>query len=519
MLNRLKSLASDTAIYGVLTIVGRFLTFMLTPLYTNFLTKEEVGDVNYIFTLLAFINIVYSFGMESAFFRFFGKNDRKTGEKVFTHAFLSMAFISGACSLFVFVYADEIAPYVSDLSYAPTLVRLAAIIPFLDALLLVPQGLLRMTRRAKRFTVIRLIIIFVAVALNAYFLVGLGWNAAAPFAAQTIASLVGLLIFLPEIFSYMKIKFDNSLFADMLRFGLPTLPANLASMILQVADRPILKGLTDAATLGEYQVNYKLGIPMMLFVSLFEYAWKPFYLNRFKDLDAKRVFSRVFTYFTIACAGVFLAAGLFIEFVVRAPFVGGKFINPAYWSGLDIIPIVLAAYYFNGCFNNFACGFHIEKKTQYLPGAVGVAAAVNLAMNFALIPEIGYRGAAWATLGAYFVSAAVLYIASRRVYPIAYEWKRVFIAIFATVAAFVAGNIGGNIALAATGAGDVEIGAFTSALATMRDVSPERLALVFAVRLAALGLFFLTLKLFGFLTAGEIKKIKELIKVKGKNGK
>jgi len=214
---------------------------------------------------------------------------------------------------------------------------------------------------------------------------------------------------LPELVKYMRFKFDRTLLMEMLRFGLPTLPASLSAIVLQIADRPILKAMTNSSEVAMYTVNYRLGIPMMLLVSIFEYAWKPFYLTHYEDEEHERLFSRVLTYFTLFSGIFFLLVGFFMEFLVRMPFIGGKFINPEYWSGMGIIPIILGGYYFNGMFTNFSAGFHIKKKTEYLPLTIGLAAIVNVVMNIVLIPYYGIYGAAWATFVAYLVSAIAAY--------------------------------------------------------------------------------------------------------------
>jgi O-antigen/teichoic acid export membrane protein len=195
-----------------------------------------------------------------------------------------------------------------------------------------------------------------------------------------------------------------------------------------------------------YSVSYRLGIPMMIFVSVFEYAWKPFYLSNYEAPDAKRMFARVFTYFTMVSAGIFLIASFFVNYLTALPFIGGKFINPIYQQAFGIIPIILVSYYFNGVFTNFAAGIHIQKKTQFLPLSIGIAAIVNIVMNLVLIPIFGYWGAAWATLGAYFSSAVLLYRYTMKIYPITYEWKRIFIligttAIIYTVCTFITDNL------------------------------------------------------------------------------
>jgi O-antigen/teichoic acid export membrane protein len=483
MLGKLKSLASDTLIYGVFTIIGRFLTFLLTPIYTNYIPMKELGDVIYLFSFFAFLNILNTIGMESAFFRFYSKDDINLSKKVYTHAFISILLFSLFISLIILIFAVPISSNFKDIKDAVFVIRISALIPLVDTILVIPYALLRMTRKARKFSLIRFCLITIAVVLNVIFLAVIHTGAKGIFLAQLIASTVGLLVFSKDIFENLKLKLDWKLFKDMFRFGIPTLPANLSAMVLQIADRQILKPLTDSSSVALYSVNYRLGIPMMLMVSIFEYAWKPFYLGNFQESDSKSIYARVLTYFTMMCAGVFLCTGLFVEFIVRLPFVGGRLIAPVYWSGLGIIPIILGGYYFNGVFTNFAAGFHITKKTEYLPIAVGIAAVVNIALNFLTIPIFGIWGAAWATLIAYAVSAGILYYFVRKIYPLKYEWKRVGIIILSTLIVY-----GLSIY-------------FSKGL---------DLFISFGIRIAALILFFVLLWIFGFFTKGEIQGIKRL---------
>ena len=429
MLNKIKTLASDTAIYGFFTIIGRFLTFLLTPIYAHAIDMSELGDVQYVFAVFAFINIINSFGMESAFFRFYSKDDYNLNKSVFSHTFIPIALISLLISLSILINSNIISQKFTHLNYPVPAIIIAAFIPFLDALMLVPYAMLRMTRQARRFAVTRFMLVMIAFALNILFVSILHYGSVGIMVSQLLASLIGVSIFLRDISKFLVFKFDKKLFKELLKFGLPTLPANFSSIILQVADRPLLEAFTSAKTVGFYTVNHRLGIPMLLFVTLFEYAWKPFYLGNYEENDAKKTYSRVLTYFTVCSALIFLLTSLFIDYIVRAPMLGTRFIPPEYWAGMGVIPITLAAFYFNGVYINFAAGFHITKNTKYFPISIGIGAIVNIASNLVLIPTIGYMGAAYSGLAAYFCSALVLYLFQRKVYPIQYEWRRVFIII------------------------------------------------------------------------------------------
>ena len=426
-MSKLRALASDTVIYGLSTFLGRFLTFLLTPIYTNFISQTALGDIAGLYAYIAFFNIIYSFGFETSFLRFFKKDDKEVSQRAFSNSFLTILSISGAFTLFFMLFANPMSDSraIVELSNGAFLIRMAALIAFADAIMLVPFALLRMLGKAKKFALLKFLIIVVNVALNFLLVFHLKWGADGIVIAGLASSTFGVLILLPEIFEYLRPKIDMSLLKEMARFGLPTVPASFSMIVLTVIDRPILKALTDSATLGIYQANYRLALPMMMTITMFEAAYKPFYLSHAKDADAKPLFARVLKYFTLIAAIVFLVTSLFMEFVVRMDFIGGKFINPSYWVGLSIIPIVMAGYYFNGVFTNLAAGFHITKETKYLPIATGIAAVSNVALNFLLIPYFGFWGSAWATLGAYFIGAVALYYFARKVYPLDYDFKRI----------------------------------------------------------------------------------------------
>lgn len=439
-MSSIRSLASDTLVYGVSTILQRFLTFFLTPLYTNYLVKNELGDVINLYSYIAFVNVLYSFGFESAFIRFYRKQaDNRFS--VYTHSFISISLIAGVSTLILVVGANFFATLAGVESvHATTIIRICALIAFCDAVMLIPFSRLRMESRPKVFALMKLLIVVINVGMNLLLVVGFSQGAVGVVWAGLFSSAIGVLMFLPSILKNLRFVWDSVMMSDLTAFGLPTLPAGFSAVMLQVADRPILRALTDSSTLALYSVNYRLGIPMMLFVSVFEQAWKPFYLQRTSTPEgaesSKPIFARVLTYFTLICALIFLLSSLFTEYIVQLPFLGGKFTNPIYWSGLGIVPIIAGAYYFTGLGTHFAAGLHITKRTTYLPIAVGSAALANVVLNFALIPFIGYVGSAYATLGAYCISSLVMYRYSQRVYPIHYEWGRVLLVIGITLGVY-----------------------------------------------------------------------------------
>jgi O-antigen/teichoic acid export membrane protein len=281
-----------------------------------------------------------------------------------------------------------------------------------------------MTNRAKLFAGLRILNIVIFVILTIMMLVVAKMKLEAVFIANLIASGATALVLLWIVFPQLTIRLSGGLFKDMLKFGLPYIPAGLAGIAIQVIDRPIVKALTNDDTLGIYTANYRLGVLMMLVVGMFDYAWRPFFLTHARDADAPKLFSKVFTYVAALLMLVFVTGSLFIEDIVRVKFFGGYFIHPDYWGGLSIVPIVLMAYVFTGAYVNFVVGIYLEKKTKYLPYATGAGALVNVVVNLVLIPKYGITGAAIATLLSYVVMAIGIYFPSQRLYHVEYEWGR-----------------------------------------------------------------------------------------------
>ena len=244
------------------------------------------------------------------------------------------------------------------------------------------------------------------------------------FLANLVASLSSLAMLTPVIVSRLAIP-DRARLKEMLGFGAPLILAGMGSMIVQVADRPILAKMTGLAAAGIYGTCYKLGIGMMLLVGMFDQAWKPFILERADRPDAGAIIARVLTYFTALAAWALLAIVFFIGPLVTAPLFGGKpLIHPSFWSGLPVVPIVTLGYLFNGLYFVMLAPLMLDKRTGAVSAATWAGALVNILLNALLIPRLGMMGAAWATLAAYAVMAAAVWALGRASRPVPYEWTR-----------------------------------------------------------------------------------------------
>ncbi len=432
MFDKLKELSKDTAIYGVSTMVGRFLTFLLVPFYTHVFSDFEYGIVSNLYIFIAIFNVIFIYGMDAAYLKFAAVTGAGDERDNFSTPFISV-FIAGVILSLLIIILKKIIFLTFDLPFDHLkLIYLVVPILFIDAISVIPFIKLRLERQARKFALFKLLNIIVNVCLNLYLILKLKWGIEAVFFSNIAASLVSFLLLFPVVLKNFKIKLRLELLKKLLKFGIPYLPAGLASMFIQGIDRPILGHLTNLGTVGIYNANYKLGIFMMLFVSMFQYAWQPFFLQNAEEKNAKELFSKVLSYFTIAASFILIIVSLFISDIVRINIFGYSIIGKAFWSGLDIVPVILFGYLFNGLYVIFTAGIFIKEKSIYVPFITGLGAVVNIAVNFALIPSMRMMGAAIATLAAYFAMAVCLYIVTQKIYKIEYEYKKM-IKIFSSI--------------------------------------------------------------------------------------
>ena len=425
MFDKLKELTKDTAIYGISTMVGRFLNFILVPFYTNIFAPSDYGIVQLLYAYVAILNIVFIYGLDSAYLKFAAFKDIGDDKDNFSTPYIAVLAASLLISLMIIINAGVIGTSLGVPAEYNYLIYLAIAIIFIDANAVIPFLKLRLERRAKIFSLFKIINISVNIFLNLYLILVLKWGIEAVFISNLIATVVSLLLVTPTIIKNFKFKFHTLLFKRMLKFGLPFLPAGFAVMLVQVIDVPILQKLTDLTTVGIYKANYKLGIFMMLFVNMFQYAWQPFFLQNAKDPSAREMFSKVLTYFVLVGSILLIVLSLFINDVAKIQIAGYSLIGSEYWSGLNIIPIVLLAYLINGMYVIFSAGIYIEEKSIYVPIITGLGALVNVVANFVLIPVLNITGAALATLAAYFVMALGYYYVTQKFYKVKYELKRI----------------------------------------------------------------------------------------------
>ena len=256
---KIKLLASDAAIYGVTTLLTRSMSFLLTPLYTNALaTRAEFGVYAYLYSLLAFVNVIYAFGLDTAFLRFFSAKEPHKTERAFSFSWWMIALIGIVSTIVIMFSADGIANWIPELSGQGDLIRAIALIPLFDALTNVPYNLLRMQRKARQFAVLRIVNVAINLGLNVFLVGYANMGLKGIVIAGIASSFFAVIGILPIIFKWLRLTYDAGLSKDMLSFGLPTMPSAFSGMMLQVADRPIMTAIAGSDMTGLYQANYRL---------------------------------------------------------------------------------------------------------------------------------------------------------------------------------------------------------------------------------------------------------------------
>ncbi len=426
----LKKLVSQTAIYGLPTILGRFLNYFLVPIYVKLFLPEEYGVVSLLYSGVAFFNVLLTFGMETTYFRYASRGV----SGVFSTAINFVISLSLLMVLWGWNQADSIAasPFIHIPGHE-NYIRWFSLILALDAISAVPLARLRHENKPMRFALIRSVNIFSNIGLNLLFLLAIPGSfeagtflgdlfpaeptIAAIFIANLVSSAITFLLLLPEIRGLNE-GVDFRLMKDMLAYAWPLVLVGMAGIINETIDRLLLEYFLPSdiskREQGIYSACYKLSIVMSLFIQAFRFAAEPFFFAQ-ADTKDRGVYAKVTHYFALFCFFIFLLVSLFLDYFKH--FLP----NEAYWAGLDIVPILLLANLFLGVYFNLSVWYKLTDNT--LLGALIAlgGAALTLALNALLIPEMSYRGSAWTTLLVYVSMTIAAYFMGQRYYPVPYK--------------------------------------------------------------------------------------------------
>ena len=431
-------LAKETAIYGLSSIIGKFLNWLLVPLYTYVLAQQaDYGIVTNLYAWTALLLVILTYGMETGFFRF--ANDAEANPTtVYRTAMASVGTTSLLFALLCWIFRGTIA---SLLGYADhqEFVGLLAIVVAMDAFACIPFSYLRYQKKAVRFAVLKLLFVILNIALNIFFLVlcprwqgsvlidswydpayGVGYV----FVANILATGIQTLCLLPDVLAGGRVEhnFSWDLLKRMLRYSLPLLVLGVCGIMNQTLDRilfPFLYPGDDAqAQLGIYGACFKVAMVMMMFTQAFRYAYEPFVFAKQKEKDAVGAYADAMKYYVFFSYLIMLGMVVYLDLLKYL-------IAPSYWEGLRVVPVVLWTYIFQGIYFNLSFWYKLTDKTQWGAWFSFLGMLITLGLQVVLVPKYGYMASAASSLVCYFVIMILSYVVGRRYLSIPYDMKRI----------------------------------------------------------------------------------------------
>ena len=426
-----KKLLNQTAIYGIATVLPRMLSFLLVRLYVDYMPSSEYGEVSIIFSYLVFFNVVLSYGMETAFFRFYNSEDKK--EKVITTSMISLLVSTLIFFWITMFFKEDIAALSNkNVDY----IFYTILILTLDALVIIPFSKLRAEGRPIKYAVIKIGNVAINLSLNIFFLVFLpkwvqnndllkgiyfeNFQIGYIFVSNVIASLFTLLMLVPDYFK-LKWQFDVVLWKKMMHYGFPILIAGIAFAVNEHFDKILLEWMhVDLADIGAYSACYKIGMFMVLFRTAYTLGIEPFFFSHAKNENAPQTYAEITKYFVIF--GSFMSLGVIVfADVLKVVLVPRE----EYWIAMNIVPLIVIANFFLGIYTNLSVWYKLIDKTKIGAYISIVGALVTLLFNFILIPYIGFMGSAIATVLAYGAMMLISYKLGQKKYPIPYDKKKI----------------------------------------------------------------------------------------------
>jgi O-antigen/teichoic acid export membrane protein len=435
----IKKLASQTVWYGVSSIAARFLNYLLTPYLTGKLFSDEYGQMSTVYAAIPFLNVIFTYGMETAYFRFVQKDQNRND--IYSTSMISMIsstiFLTTILLLLRSGFTDLL-----KLQAHPEFITYSIIIIALDTLTTLPFAKLRQDGRPRKFAVTRILSIMLTIALTYFFIsvlphiiernpdsflkiiyikdYGVGYI----IIANLIASFVTLILLSKEFFAF-TLKFNTVLWRRMIIYALPLILAGFAGMINETFDRIMLlwwgpsANIHDAETqVGIYSACYKLSLLITLFIQAFRMGAEPFFFKQAEQENPQRVYARVMKFFVITITVMFLVVALYLD-------IWKHFIrNRSMWVGLKVVPILLLANMFLGIYYNLAIWYKLTHKTIAGAYITLIGAGITLIINYFFIPGYSYMACAWATFACYGSMMAVSFIWGQKEYRIPYAWKK-----------------------------------------------------------------------------------------------
>ena len=446
----LQRFAGQTAIYGFSTIISRLLNFILTPIYVNLYSVKVYGIFTYMYSWASMANAILAFGMETTFFRYLNKYEDKK-DKVYNNTFIAVAAMGIVFLLCTIFFVDTIAAwmqpgktiYNKDLA---SYVKYFIFILVIDALAVIPFAKLRADGRPVRYGMIKFANILTFIGFNVLFIFLIPYliktgSSFAPFILEwyrpkwvgyvfisnLIASIVTLLLLTPELIK-LRFKYDGKLVAEMFSYSFPVLIANISFIINENLDKIFLGTLLprniSQQEIGIYGACCKLAVFMSIFIQAFRLGAEPFFFSHAKTENAGKTYAHIMNYFVITVSIIFIALTANIELLKY--FIRGSSIEQQtlYWSGLNVVPILLFGYVNLGIYMNLSIWYKLSDQTRFGLYISGIGALLTIILNVIFIPRYSYLASAWTSLIAYATMMVLSYWMGQKRYSIPYNLKK-----------------------------------------------------------------------------------------------
>ncbi len=438
-MSSIKKLAGQTVWYGVSSIAARFLIYLLTPYLTYKLSSTGYGDMSILYAAIPFLNVIFTYGMETAYFRFASKEGYK--KDIYNTATISILFSTSILVAILLIYKNALA-HVLRLDDHPELITISIFIIAFDTLSTLPFAKLRLDQRPRKYAMIRVSAIVLQIAII-YFLLSVcpriaqknpyGFIAtfykpnsgAVYFAIANLCASVFALILLQKEFFSFEFKFSKKIWISLIIYSLPLLIAGFGGMINETFDRLMLTWLAPSHTLVEakaqvaiYSACYKLSILITLFIQAFRLGAEPFFFKQAEEKNPQKVYARVMKFFVITITIMFLVVAMYLD-------IWKYFLqNKLYWTGLKVVPILLLANMFLGIYYNLSIWYKLTHKTIAGAYITLIGAAITLITNYFFIPYFSYMACAWATFFCYGSMMVISFLWGQKDYRVPYAWKK-----------------------------------------------------------------------------------------------
>lgn len=437
-----KHFLKDTIIYGIATVLPRVINFLLIKVHTDSLRSSDYAANTDFYIWAALFAVLLTFGMETSFFRFYKKEEKKN--KLMSTSFITLLGTIIIFGLTILCFSDFFIS-VFDFSNNPTRLKLLFGILALDTLAVIPFAYIRITGKSKKYTLIKIINVLIVVLINLIFIKYIPeYNNEGKdlplfiknnfhkidlvnyiFIANLIGSAVSFLFLIPYLTKF-KFEFDPILFKKMLSYSWPIVIAGIAYIINENLDKFLIKRLIGDSEMGVYSACYKLSIFMNLYIMAFRLGAEPLFFSAYDNKNSKEVYSKVMTFFVIIGVLVFLGVVVYIDLFKN-------FINSNYWDALTIVPIVLLANLFLGIYHNLSIWYKLTDKTHFGMFFSIIGALITVVFNLILIPVFGYIASAWVTLFTYLIMALMSYFFGRRHFKVLYNLPKINLYLFSSI--------------------------------------------------------------------------------------